>query len=222
MRGRESWAWRLGTQTFCFKVLFWIRWLRKKRKEEGGKVARCYSWGPFNVFQRHRLWRLDFPFDFFQLFWLCVFGCDFELGEPRCLVGFILTTYLPTSRKKCLNHQYFTKVSLVWFQHLKGLLTTGSCGLRTLFPRPPWVPKRHLGADTQASGVGGGWVSRELHPLSHAQRELFHFVFYTAFHLKFNLNIFSFKYFEYFYIKYIKIFNICKYIGMYLYIIKIF
>lgn len=108
-RGRESWAWRPGTQTFCFKVLFWIKWLRRKRKEEGGKVARCYSWSPFNDFQRHRLGRLDFPFDFFQLFWLCVFGCDFELGEPRCLVGFILITYLPTSRKKCLNHQYFIK-----------------------------------------------------------------------------------------------------------------
>ena len=156
------------------------------------------------MFSKDTDWRLDFPFDFFQLFWLCIFGCDFELGEPRCLVGFILTTCLPTSRKICLNHQYFIKsiTGLVWFHHLKGLLITHSCGLWTLFPRPPWVPKKHLGADKQISGVGEEvWISRELHPPSHTQTELFYFVFYTEFCLKLNLN-FSvlniFKYFEYF------------------------
>ena len=55
---------------FCFKGR--IRWLRRKRKEEGEKVARCYSWGPFNVFQRHRLKvRLSFWF-FSAVLTLCL------------------------------------------------------------------------------------------------------------------------------------------------------
>ena len=55
---------------FCFKGR--IRWLRRKRKEEGEKVARCYSRGPFNVFQRHRLKvRLSFWF-FSAVLTLCL------------------------------------------------------------------------------------------------------------------------------------------------------
>lgn len=54
---------------FCYKGR--IRWLRRKRKEEGGKVARCYSWG-FNVFQRHILKvRLSFWF-FSAVLTLCL------------------------------------------------------------------------------------------------------------------------------------------------------
>lgn len=65
------------------------------------------------MFSKDTDWRPDFPFDFFQLFWLCVSmwlwtgPCGF--GIQRRLIGFTVTTHLPTVRKIFLNHQYFVK-----------------------------------------------------------------------------------------------------------------
>ena len=190
---------------FCFKGR--IRWLRRKRKEEGEKVARCYSWGPFNVFQRHRL-KVRLSFWFFSAvltlclwMWLWTGWAKMSHG----IYSYNLPPYFQENMPKpSIFHQKY---------HWSGSYISRGSWLPTvvvfkLFPRPPWVPKRHLGANKQISGVGGGvWISRALHPPSHTQRELFYFVFYTAFRLKFNLNNFSFNYFKIFWIFLYKIYR---------------
>lgn len=51
----EEWSLRFGTERSLFCLKGKIKELQRREKGKEEKVARGYSWGPFNVFQRHKL-----------------------------------------------------------------------------------------------------------------------------------------------------------------------